>query len=282
MTIRLARVAAGSLSVIVSLTLFAAPAAADTRATPEMSRFAVDTLRGLKGQNCVAFLSGIVGDAAHARTGGYHISRDDIRRTLGNDYSTSLANDRAYGPGWAASAVDFTLDARCMRTMTQRLDDGMRRGDFRVHRYLRAFNGTVNGSSAVRVEVAERRHYWATPDHLWHVHIEFYRRWAGNASAMKHVRDVILGIPYTAPVVVAPVLPIVAQATLRCPVRHASVLVLQRALNKVGHGPRLRVDGVCGTYTIRALYTFQKREGLPRSKRVTRGTWIAISKAYHR
>ncbi len=51
---------------------------------------------------------GIVGDAAHVATGGYHVGRDDLatRRRLGYDYSV-VESARDANPTDAASAVDF-------------------------------------------------------------------------------------------------------------------------------------------------------------------------------
>lgn len=51
---------------------------------------------------------GIVGDASHAATGGYHEGRDDLQRAgvLANDYSVKQPRDIA-GLSNAASAIDF-------------------------------------------------------------------------------------------------------------------------------------------------------------------------------
>src|SRR5690625_304074 len=83
-----------------------------------MAEYAPTSLRWLGDQVVKrvpsAKLSGIVGDPAH--TYGYHRSRSKLPSS---DYSVKLAADRGGDPN-AASAIDITLSASRMRTVTQR------------------------------------------------------------------------------------------------------------------------------------------------------------------
>lgn len=251
----------------------AVPAAAATVATPAIKQTAAAWQSGVRAQGGSATISGIVGDARHAAEGGYHISRDDIVAARGSDYSTTRPRDRR-GPGNAASAIDMNMDRTWMIRTTRRALSACRAGDGRLAN-VRAVNGTLDGVTGIRIEIADGCDlYSATPDHAWHVHVEFFRDSAADAAKQYGFVAVVLGTPVRR-------LGIAEQPPLVCPVVHGAVSVLQRALNKIGYGPRVAVTGVCDTYTMRALHTFQKREGLPYSNRVTRGTWVELSRAYH-
>lgn len=261
------------ITTAVAILGFAVPAAASTVATAAIKQTAADWQARVRAQGGSATISGIVGDARHAAEGGYHISRDDILAARGGDYSTSRPRDR-WGPGNAASAIDMNLDRAWMVRTTRRVLAACRAGDGRLAN-VRAVNGTINGSTGIRIEIADGCDvYSATPDHVWHVHVEFFRDSAADAARQHGFVAVAMGTAVRT-------LGIAQQPPLHCPVVHPAVKVLQRSLNKIGHGPRVAVTGVCDTMTIRALHTFQKREGLPRSLRVTRGTWIELSRAYH-
>lgn len=263
----------GTLVAITAVLGLAVPAAASTVATPAIKQTAADWQAGVRAQGGRATISGIVGDARHAAEGGYHISRDDIQAARGSDYSTSRPRDRR-GPGNAASAIDMNLDRTWMIRTTRLVLAACRAGDPRLAN-VRAVNGTLNGTTGIRIEIADGCDiYSSTPDHAWHVHVEFFRDSAGDAARQRGFVAVALGAKVRT-------LGIFEQALLHCPVVHPAVIVLQRSLNKIGYGPRVAVTGVCDTMTIRALHTFQKRTGLPRSLRVTRGTWIEISRLYH-
>lgn len=267
------RMLAAVAAVAAAVTLFpAAPAAAETRASSAMTSFAYRWKVGISG----AQISGIVGDTQHAETGGYHISREDILRTLGSDYSTSYSLDRK-GPSNLASAVDITMPCASMKLVSRRLLDAMRAGISDMQ-YVRAFNGTLDCRSAHRWEGPERGKttYYATADHLWHVHIEIYRAFAANDAALLRVLDVVLGKSVYKPT------PIGEQAVIRCTpgFQHPAVLVLQRALNKVWPGSPVPVTGVCSSATQAKLYRAETRLGFPRSTLVIRPFWVSLGRAY--
>lgn len=271
---RLVALLATAVTAVSVLVLPASPAAASTVASSAIKQTASDWQSGVRARGGSATISGIVGDARHAAEGGYHISREDILAAIGREYSTSRSRDLR-GPSNLASAIDMNLDSLWMIRTTRRVLSACKAGDYRLQN-VRAVNGTLDGVTGIRIEIADGCVlYSSTPDHVWHVHVEFFRDSAADAARQAGFVRVVLG---AAP---APALGIAQQSVLRCPVIHNSVLVLQRALNKVGYGPTVAVTGVCDTYTLRALHTFQKRSGLPYSNRVTRGTWIELAKQYH-
>src|SRR5687767_6586160 len=64
-----------------------------------------------------ATFSGIVGDLAHRREGGYHISRED---QPADNYSCVLPEDREGSSNWAAG-VDMSMIPKDMALVTGRL-----------------------------------------------------------------------------------------------------------------------------------------------------------------
>lgn len=58
-----------------------------------------------------------------------------------------------------------------------------------------------------------------------------------------------------------------------------SIPALQRALNRLGASPKLKVDGQAGPYTIEAVRKFQAAHGLVTDGRAGPATWAAIEDA---
>lgn len=139
-----------------------------------------------------AKVSGIVGDLAHKLRGGYHISRED-QPSWNFSVAQFLADRR--GPSDGSSAIDMNMSTAQMIIVTTRLHAAVKRRDPRIVKYVRAFNGTLNGKTAIRVEVKSGTVHWATPDHLWHVHLELYREFLNNMTAARAVLSVIKGEP---------------------------------------------------------------------------------------
>lgn len=148
------------------------------------------TIDGAAKRNDAATQSGIVGDAAHRRDGGYHISRED---QPGDNYSVAQYAADRYGPSDAAAAVDMTMKRDGMVTVTKRLLAAAKARDPRLVPYVRAFNGTTNGTTAIRVEVQTFGLFSATVDHVWHVHLEIHRKYVNNMAAMRAILSVIAG-----------------------------------------------------------------------------------------
>lgn len=234
-----------------------------------------------------AQLSGIVGDQAHAREGGYHISRQD--QPSWNYSVGDYANDKV-GPSDAAAAIDMTMNTSDMIKVTRRLYAAAKnRSDTRIHGKVRAFNGTLNGRTATRFEVQTGETYGATADHLWHVHLEIHRRWVNTQSVMEGIYSVIRGESFAAyrirlgiKTTAAKVLPprgIAQQSPVGYGVKHPSVVVLQRAINKI-FGVKLPVDGVFGAKTLFYVNKLQTLAKTRKSNVVSKDLWGYIARRY--
>lgn len=144
------------------------------------------TLGGYKS----AQLSGIVGDAQHEGS-GYHISRQDCRA---GDYSIVRPEDRTgNGPDNLAAAIDMTMSAGDMRLCTSRLVQAYGNTSDPRRKYINAFNGTTNNTSARRWDVYARVISSASSDHLWHVHLEIRRKFVESSTAMAAILSVLTG-----------------------------------------------------------------------------------------
>jgi hypothetical protein len=143
-----------------------------------------------------ATLSGIVGDLAHAASGGYHISIED--QVNSNNYSIRLQKDKAPPGNWArnrASAIDMSMNPTDMATMWWRFHAVFvnRANDPRAQ-YIRAvigLNPTIG--RAQRMDFATGAITDATRDHDWHWHEELYRMYSQDASMIPAVKSVHLG-----------------------------------------------------------------------------------------
>lgn len=135
--------------------------------------------------------SGIVGNAQHARQGGYHIGRNF--QPPGN-YSTSLVRDRG-GDGDVSCAIDVSFAQADMITATTRLINAARSNDPRM-RGVREINGTLNGRVTVNYDVTlGGQNYTPDSTHLWHVHLGLFRDTAQVQSVAAGIADVINGVP---------------------------------------------------------------------------------------
>ena len=142
---------------------------------------------------------GIVGDGAHARTGGYHEGLD-VLTSIGRyhppatshvgssveDYSARKLRDRT-GLTNSASAVDIGSAWRQGHAAWLRFNvllvDALHAGDPALAA-VRAINYTVDGATKHRTD---REHGWAVEDStdtvLTHTHVEFYRDTEGRRGA---------------------------------------------------------------------------------------------------
>jgi hypothetical protein len=148
----------------------------------------IDTARA---RNDAATFSGIVGDAQHRAEGGYHISREDQPAT---NYSISDFSDDREGSSNLAAAVDMTMDREAMVMVTGRLAAAWSVRDPRLAN-VRAFNGTLDGVNACRWDAANDPNVttWADSTHLWHVHLEVFRKYADDVETARNILSVILG-----------------------------------------------------------------------------------------
>lgn len=141
-----------------------------------------------------AVLSGIVGDLAHKKRGGYHISRQDQSST---NYSVTRPDDRL-GPSDRASAIDMTMSTADMIKCHKRLRTCFqnRANDPRI-KYINAWNGWDGQGDAGRYDVVRGTVGTATADHKWHIHLEIRRRYVNDRKAMEAILSMLRGEPYT-------------------------------------------------------------------------------------
>lgn len=134
--------------------------------------------------------SGVVGDKSH--TYGYHRSRNAlVAAGNGGDYSLRYAADKT-GDGDAASAIDITLPAQTMITVSKRLIAAGKRDDARGA-YLREFFGTVDGRNVSGWDFRKRTYATSDSSHLWHIHLSVHRRYATSYSAAQKIVDLVTG-----------------------------------------------------------------------------------------
>lgn len=140
-------------------------------------------------------LGGIVGDERHVANGGYHISRALlIAHGQRGDYSIQQSRDKTGDPN-AASALDITLSAADMKTVTNRLLAA--KNDSRM-KPIREFFGCNDGVRIVGWDWSTN-HSTTSSDlsHRWHVHLSVHRDSTADAKALAKVADVILGVKPT-------------------------------------------------------------------------------------
>lgn len=143
-----------------------------------------------------AVCSGIVGDLAHRRRGGFHISRED---QPSSNYSVTRPDDKAgNGPDDAAAAVDITMNPADMRTATLRLRKIWDNLKDPRRKFLNAFNGWLGTGDAIRFDVYARLKKKATRDHTWHLHAEIRRKWVKIKLMVKAILSALRGESVTA------------------------------------------------------------------------------------
>lgn len=128
---------------------------------------------------------GIVGDAAHARSGGYHIGRSGLQAAgvWSTDYSVRLQRDRN-GATESASAMDVGAGWRQGRATwlrwNQLLANALRSNDPALAA-VRAINYSPDGSTKWRLDREAGWRTASTSDTVdIHTHIEWYRDTEGR------------------------------------------------------------------------------------------------------
>lgn len=120
---------------------------------------------------------GVVGDDAHASTGGYHIGNDGLSRVsrLTSDYSKRESSRDRPGTN-AASALDigdFSAAGHTLRSLSTAIVAACQRGDSRT-RDLREVIYSPDGSTVKRWDRLGIRTTGGS-DHRWHTHLSFHR-----------------------------------------------------------------------------------------------------------
>lgn len=129
---------------------------------------------------------GIVGDASHAATGGYHEGRADLLSRLDYDYSIVQSPRDRYFLTDAASALDIPNFSR-LQNMSISLVDACKRGDPQTG----DIREVIYSPDGVTVKRWDRLGRSSTGDssHLWHTHISFFR----DSQGRRHNTTNILG-----------------------------------------------------------------------------------------
>lgn len=159
----------------------------NTVAYPETKAFAVafeDIFRS-------AVCSGICGDLAHRRRGGYHIARAAQPPT---NFSVVRPDDRpGNGPADAAAAVDMSMNQVDMVLATRRLMTVFYNDRDPRRKYVNAFNGWLGSGDPQRYDFITRKVTRASRDHTRHVHVELRRRYVRAAVAYRALLSALRG-----------------------------------------------------------------------------------------
>jgi len=248
-----------------------------TVATPEMQAF----MAGWKKLFDSAVISGIVGDARHAATGGYHISREDQPAT---NYSVVRPDDKpGNGPDNAASAGDMSMSEADMITCTKRLIVGYENPADPRRKYLNAFNGWLGGSAhAQRWDVYAHRTEAASSDHEWHVHLSVRRKYVQSQTALNAILSLLAGqalSDYLTSIGVRPPAPAVAvprypgYALMPSPKVDVNMRTWQRRMLARGWMSLGVADGIFGPRSLSVVRRWQTLCGVPSDGVIGRVTW---------
>jgi hypothetical protein len=141
---------------------------------------------------------GIVGDASHVASGGYHIGAKTLRRNgMSNDYSLEFALDRDATHDYAC-AIDIGGSASQLMTLGNRLVHALKNHDPRVYRRIRGVNAPFDGVSADRRYDTENPNTSSddntqSSSDRGHIHVEIYRTLVLKQSVMDGLYSVLAG-----------------------------------------------------------------------------------------
>lgn len=140
-----------------------------------------------------AVLSGIVPDRRHLGNGGYHCSIEDLR-AYGNarDYSNTRADDKNLNVRYGA-AFDVTMNKADMIRVYRRVHAVWRDKTDPRRKYVNCLNVWDGSGDAVRLDFFTGQAKYASPDHKWHVHGEFRRRWVNDPKAARAIASMFKG-----------------------------------------------------------------------------------------
>lgn len=147
-----------------------------------------------------AVISGIVPDKRHLDGGGYHVSIDDlVRHGNGGDYSNRRPGDVSppvtVRGRQLAAAFDVSMSPADMRRVHGNVMRVFRDKTDPRREFINAINCWDGSGDAVRVDFQADTVGWASPDHTWHKHTDFPRKyvdvWRDEAAAWKAARAVV-------------------------------------------------------------------------------------------
>jgi hypothetical protein len=129
--------------------------------------------------------SGIVGDVAHAASGGYHIS---IQDQPSNNYSVIRPDDKAPPGTWprnTAAAIDQSMNRADMIICYKRVRAVWADHTDSRRKYFNAFNVWDGSGDAVRLDFVANVAVFADDTHKWHTHGELRRRYVNDLKACR-------------------------------------------------------------------------------------------------
>lgn len=141
--------------------------------------------KGMENIYVSAVFSGIVGDEAHRRRGGYHISIED---QASDNYSVTRPDDKAPPGDWPrnlASALDVSMSTADMALFSNRVRAVWADKSDTRRKYINAINGYLGSGNAQRWDFYAAKVSTATSDHKWHAHGELRRKFANSMTAVK-------------------------------------------------------------------------------------------------
>lgn len=140
---------------------------------------------------------GIVGDAAHIRSGGYHIGAATLRNNgMGGDYSLRYDEDKVTHD--YACAIDIGGSQELLMKLGNRIANALMNHDLRVYRRIRGTNAPF-GKILIDRRVDDENPDTASDDHIEttddrnHIHVEVYRSLVLNQNVMDGLYAVLAG-----------------------------------------------------------------------------------------
>lgn len=142
-----------------------------------------------------AVLSGLAPDSRHLSSGGFHCSINDLKAHGNqNDYSNTRADDRGFNPAYGA-AYDVSLNKTDMVKAYSRIHAAWLDHSDPRRKYVNAINCWDGTGDATRLDFDANTAKYASPDHTWHIHGEFHRRYVLDAKAARAVVSIFKGEP---------------------------------------------------------------------------------------
>lgn len=140
-----------------------------------------------------ATFSGIVGDPAHMRTGGYHVSIEDQSST---NYSVIRPDDKAPPGTWSrkhATALDMSMNKADMIKSTRRWMAVWADPTDPRRKFFNGFNGWLGTGDAQRWDFVTNKVQRSTNDHQWHQHTEKRRKYWNDPQADRAMISIARG-----------------------------------------------------------------------------------------
>lgn len=142
-----------------------------------------------------AMLSGLAPDPRHLERGGFHCSIQDLlAHGNGSDYSNIRAGDKGFNPKYGA-AFDVSLNKTDMVKAYGRIHVVWADHSDPRRRYVNAINCWDGSGDATRIDFDAGTAKYASPDHTWHIHGEFHRRYVLDLRAARAVVSIFKGEP---------------------------------------------------------------------------------------